>query len=75
MRCEPSYVSREREQREFVAHWVLQSAQGVREARAAVEQGRRGARQRYARALAEADVATVVAELLLAFPVRRAAIA
>lgn len=75
MRCEASCVSREREQREHVAQWVLQSAQDVREARAAVDQGRRGARQRYASALAEADVATVVAELLLAFPVRHAALA
>lgn len=68
-------LSTAREQREHVAHWVLRSAQDVREARAAVELGRRGARQRYARALLEADVATEVAEMLLAFPSMRVALA
>lgn len=57
--------------REAVAGWLQQATRAVREAREAVHQGRRGARQRYARALTEADVAQLVAETLLTWPLRR----
>lgn len=71
-RCAPARaVTREQQLREAVAGWLQQATRAVQQTREAVHQGRRGARQRYAKALSEADVAQLVAETLLTWPLKR----